>query len=449
MKTYFKNPQIILWLLASSLFLSVSQIAFGQEMIREVVNLHDDYSLVRETDRGEWLVYNYNSGRSIFSLVTDTTASAPQMYLDYPDYFSAVKVLDFTIFQDTVYFCGLVYEDNEEYYATAWGYFPLLGFPHDSVFIETGLYYMQHFNNIAVFSVDGSMTGLHVLMTCNEDTLGFFNSIIDLVRITPNCFNSYTHRYDESSKYYDDIEVTDHNVIFSYRQKSDTGSQRWTYLNYVTKPSTSGITIFSNVVRNQRLSDRIPMGRSLLEYCTNDAFVVAQPIRDSINVFAFELDIDGKYVCLGAVRFFRRLFYEQMKDIKYDRQSRILDILTVYNSIQSSQLYHFNPMLLGSGGTIYVHRFRGEILNSLDVLRFNPDYFIASGHNSESSNLRLYRYRYFDNKDCTEYLNVMSDFFEYSEKPKEIFDDLNAFKIYLKPLRAFELTNPVKTVCGK
>lgn len=446
-----KRNKIFLWLLAASLFLSFSQSVFGQEMIRELRNLHDDYSLVRETERGEWLVYSYNSGRSIFSLVTDTTASAPQMYLDYPGNYVAVKVLDFTIFQDTVYFCGLVYEDGEEYYATTWGYFPLQGFPNDSVFIETGLYYMQHFNNIAVFSVDGSMTGLHVLMTCNEDTLSIFSSIIDMVRITPNCFNSYTHSYDEYPKYYDDIEVTDHNVIFSYLQKSDTGSHRWTYLNYVKKPLTSGMTIFSNPVQRQRLSNRSSFGKSILEYCTDDAFVVAQPTRDSINVFAFELDIDGKYKCLGAVKFFRRLILEQMKDIKYDRQSKILDILTVHSFIHSSKVYHLNPMLLGSGGTIYVHQFREEILNSLDVLRFYPDCFIASGHiySLESPNLRLYRYRYFDNKDCTVFFNVESKYFKYSEKAEILNDELHPFKNYLKPLKAFKLTNPVKTVCGK
>lgn len=436
--------------LAAILLLCATGPIHGQEMIRDVVGLHDDYSLVRETDRGKWLVYNYNFGRSIFSLITDTTTMAPQMYMNPPEGFSALKILDFEIFQDTVYFCGLAYYDLDEDYVTAWGYFPLQRFPHDTVFIEAGLYYMHYFNKLAVFSVDSSMSGLHILMTCNEPTFSDFNSIVDMVRITPNSFNSYTHNYDDDFKYYDDIEVTDNNVVFTFTETLGFGLFSWTYLYYVKKTSIPGITIFSNTVHRQRLSNYITEGRSLLEYCTDDVFVVAQPTHDSIRVFAFALTVNGNYGLLGGVRFFRSFYYQKMNDIKYDKQSKILDVLTEDNYLNSSKIYHLNPMLLGSGGTVYVHQLNGDLLNSLDVLRSNPDYFIASGHTSDLSNLRLFRYRYYDNNiECSEYFDLMADKTEYFEKPVEIYDEIHGFKIILDPLKTFPLENYVKTTCGK
>lgn len=441
--TIFKNA------LATLLLLCATGPLNGQEMVREFTIMHDDYSLVRETDRGEWLVYNYNSGRSIFSLVTDTTTSAPQMYLDFPEDYMALKILDFVIFQDTVYFCGLAYYDLNEDYVTAWGYFPLQGFPHDTVFIDARLYYMQYFNKIAVFSVDSSMTGLHVVMTCNNPSYSEINRIVDMVRISPNSFTSFDHNYDDYFKYYEDVEVTDNYVLFSYTQKVGFGHFIKTFVNYVKKPSSPGTTIFSNPVYRQKLFNSLTARGTLLEYCTNDAFVVAQPMYDSIYVFAFAMTTDGTYGYLGTIRFPKKFLYQSMKDVKYDKQSKILDILTVDDEIKSSQLYHLNPMLLGLGGTVYVHQFCGDLLNSLDVLRNNPNNFIASGHSAENSKLKLFRYQYYNHEECTDFFNLISDFFEYSEKPIYFLDELKGFKIIMEPLRSFVLEEPVKTRCGK
>ena len=111
--------------------LLLSSASFAQEKKIEVINQLDNYSLVRETNRGLWLVSNYFFGQTVFSMVDETQPATPQLWLGYVDGTDSLRVNDFEIFRDTVYFCGQVWRGKTS--SGVWGYFPLNNFPNVTV----------------------------------------------------------------------------------------------------------------------------------------------------------------------------------------------------------------------------------------------------------------------------------------------------------------------------
>ena len=117
-----KRNIIFLWLLAASLFLSLSQSVFGQEMTRELLNHRDRYSIIREIKDGEWMVANFHDGEAVFSWVNESSPYTDQLYLMNYEGWDSTRVNDFVIFRDTVYFCGTIWFGNDDHEAF-WGFF--------------------------------------------------------------------------------------------------------------------------------------------------------------------------------------------------------------------------------------------------------------------------------------------------------------------------------------
>lgn len=422
--------------------LLLSSASFAQEKKIEVINQLDSYSLVRETNRGLWLVSNYFFGQTVFSMVDETQPATQQLWLGYVDGTDSLRVNDFEIFRDTVYFCGQVWRGKTT--SGIWGYFPLNNFPNVTVsYNETNT---GSFSRLDVFSVDTTTIDLHVAMV--GSTPLFYSSIYiyDEVRTAPGAFDQYKSSlfdFFNSNRIYD-VESTDNMVALS--TSYDSGS-----VFFFDKPIFTNTTFLSNFTVYNGLSD-VLADYIRLEYCTNNSLVaVYQEIKNGyfsygdLHVHSFTYTTPHAHISIDNTSNLSPL------DVKFNKADNELDILaapiTLSHRGDSSMIFHLVPSLAYNGGWLFCHKFMGERLNSLAWLSTRGPWFVASGHDETQKHLRLYKYCYTDWGYCSEQVQEHSTGQKKKEQPLPFDFTYSMDKVEMAVLKSYPMGKPLKIVC--
>lgn len=430
-----------------ALLLTFVPAAIGQEFIKRVLNHDDDHSIIREVEKDKWLVCDFNLGKTVFSMITDTGTYTEQLILGYLSGTDSTVVNDFEIFEDTVYFCGTAYSQGGG--MSIWGYFPLLGFPNVQVYYNDNLGDYMQLNKLEVFKVDPEREELHIVMT----GLYTYNDgiLVEVVRTAPLQFTEYNSWLGWDDIIVDDVAVTDNYVVVSTRIINGWASQG--RLFYFNKPTVTGSTIFAS---NTQYRDLIYTAGStiLLEHCTYDATAVVYIMTQSPYFYVGGFTPGPVYFSSTSIDHSHGplLNYKiELRDIAYNKDTKTLDVLMARKLIvgfgYSSEVYHLpSAMASGSISSGFYHMIGGE-LNSLDYLNSDQDRYIASGRDISDQELHIYKYSEIMTYDCTsagEYTDIM---LKEEEPTWEIELNYDYLYVNMMELSSRDMEEPVRIKC--
>lgn len=410
----------------------------SQEKTIEVQNLDDVTSIVRECRDGDWMVCNNSNGRTRFTKVNEYGSTADQLWLGYTVDSDSMRVNDFEIFRDTVYFCGQIWYWGYSY--AVWGYFPVSGFPSLTVRYHEHDY-IRSFKKMDVFSADTATVDLHVVLLADMEEEDMSDLVVDEVRTAPHTFNQNESPVFESQENYRfyDVEITDMHVAISTSMNSGS-------VLFIDKPTTLSTSIFTSNAVNNPLYTLPCTGPIPLEYCKNDILVAAfRTLFDqNLHVESFSLAVPQYHLSIDETT----LMYPV--DLKFNRQKDALELLAnPYGNNTFSVIYHLNHSLTANGGPLFCHMFKPESLNSLEWLSSKDVFFVASGHDAGQQHLHLYKYRYDDWGECTEQLIANARKLSVLKSPTTPPVVFYQTKIETDVLESFDLDNPLKIKCGK
>lgn len=430
MKTKPKTNPIAKLALLLALMATAVPAAQAQEFIREVINHDDEYSIVHEYKKDYWLVYNYYHSKSVFSMITETGTATQQLFFGYLPESDSLKINDFKIFNDTVYFCGQVWYND--YSHAVWGYFPLSGFPN--VIVQSRVRPYHLFDKLEVFSVDSTMKEIHVVIKGVASSNN--GVVIDEIRTAPDVFTEYDVQSNFVMKDVTDLIQTDNYIVLSVCSPN-TPFLHSSYLLSFLKPTTTGTTIFSSSAYKTVLFDPNPLG-VMLEHCIGDAMAVVEYNGSSCFVTGL----------LSPLSYYSTIVFELKKfavrDVCYNRDSKELDILRT--SATDSYIYHISSIMAMAGGTVPIYHYPEDQLNSLDYLTTMPDFFIASGHDAERL-LRVYRYRCNFIQTCLIHLRIECEKLTIPWKPVPIEVDYDYLDCEMLQWNTYPYENPIEPIC--
>lgn len=96
----------------------------AQEFIKRVNGIDQQNSIIYTNFRWNSIIYNNHPDYKLFTMVNETGSAFP--YLRFP---KTMTVKDFKIHNDTLFFCGAMYNDIPGDSVGIFGYFPLTSFP--------------------------------------------------------------------------------------------------------------------------------------------------------------------------------------------------------------------------------------------------------------------------------------------------------------------------------
>lgn len=373
-----------------ALLLTGASYAQGQELIRNIPELND-YSIIRQIDPDLWLVYSYNGGNKFYEVSSSGTSSPFKGLLE-----NNLKICDFEIYEDMVYFCGTVLDKTQ--YAVM-GYFPLDSFPKGPLYLDT-VQRMISFDKLDVFSVSEQ---IHLVMT-GRDTNGV-GAMIDVMATAPQQW-LYTVAYPEDDKYiFDDVAVTDNLVVFTSRTMDNPDKYGDTYLWYYDKPTGIGVNIFLYYFFTYHVNNE-PMSPVLIEHMYDDWFAIAcNSQEDNIAVgryYGMIYDATFRYQALAT--------RDTIWDIKYNLDDQDIDIVEATKVDGCIALWGIcahieDSFFSSSGSTVNMHYPLGISVFSIDYLSGMSSFFIASGLDCDGIMLHVYRYKYYTWGDCSNSLS--------------------------------------------
>lgn len=415
-----------------------SIVALGQEKTIEVLNHPDESSIIRAVDTREWLVCNNTNGWSVFSMIDEALPTTQQIHLGNVGSSDKIRIYDFEVFNDTVYFCGSVwFGDNQK---AVWGYFPLTGFP--SVNVRYIIRNMQNLTKLDVFSIDPTMNEIHVVMVGQQAPK--HGIMVDEVRTGPGLFVEYTGELsDVVAEDFTDVAVTEKYVVTSLK-KYDLELQGGQVL-FIRKPTSLHTTVFSNTAQTYTISGKLSID-GLLEHCKNDSVAFAyKGFQGYLNVHTFNGPSPREHLKVVGLHDYA------LADIKFDRTNEDLDILVrpaleLSRPLDTSIILHLNHSLAAYGGPLFCHKYYNETLNSLEWIPWENKRFVASGHDQTSSQLRVYKYQYDYWGICTQQRILQS---EKLETKKNNFKDLqySSCEIELQETSVSEKAMSLSTIC--
>lgn len=433
MKTITKTRLRSAALAVLALLLTSASYAQGQELIRNIPEL-DDYSIIRQIDPNNWLVYAYGEGNK-FYWVSDTNTSAPFKGLLEKN----LKINDFEIFEDMVYFCGSVLDETP--YAVM-GYFPLSGFPSGPLYLDT-VQRMVSFDKLDVFSV---LEQIHLVMT-GRDSNGV-GAMIDVMASAPQQW-LYTIAYPEDGKFiFDDVAVTDNLVVYTSRDILSQDKYGDDYLWYYNKPTGVGVTIFLYPSGNYHFIND-PESPVLIEHMYDDWFAIAcNSQRYYISTSLFDgINYDATF------RYYATEQNSTVLDIKYNPDDQEIDIIEATWMEESGMLWsvctHIEQSFFTatSSSTIYMNYPSEKTVLSIDYLPGMPSYYIASGFDRESLQLFVYRYKYNAWGDCSEIFEFWGETVDIGNEPLTINYEQKPFVHEIKESSTSQGTLIIYTEC--
>ena len=416
------------------LFILLAQLAIvpsarAQEFIREVRNHHDRNSIIHEYKQGAWLVCNYNMGKSVFSMITETGTNTQQLVLGYIPDSDSLLISDFKIFQDTVYFCGTVWFKRTP--QAVWGYFPLSGFP-SSTTVHYNLRPYVNFKKLEVFSVDSSMNEIHVVITGMQGSY-VSGIVVDEMRTSPHQYTEFLLEGGFGFSNITDMIQIENYIVFSvlpnllYSFNAELVS--------FEKPTTIGVSVFSCLAQRAYLPYNFQ--NVLLEPCTGDAFAIVGNNEAGCYVTGM----------LSPLSYYATVYFPLGKfyilDVCYNKDSKELELLRS----PGDMIYHVHSIMALAGGTIPYYLYPEDKLKSISYLNTMPDYFIASGHEASTSLLRVYRYHGNLIQRCFERGAINCEPIEIPWDPRQIETPYKSSTIEMIPLESFPYVTPINFIC--
>lgn len=390
-------------LLAVTLLLAPATQA--QEYIKEVVNNPSEFSIIREYKEDIRIIYSEKGDDKQFMMVTESGATATLLNLKDEMY-----IRDFEIMGDTLYCCGFRYL-NQLY--GFFGWIDLTAFTTSLFgFFFPDLYF---FNRIEVFkSANGGER--HAVIT-NGGVL-----IDALITASPSSWNFYYSNADSSWTYFDDVAVTDNQVVASVRDDDKHG-----YVYCFNHP-VPGNTFLVSPQYKYDIGGNIT-SQIILEYCEPNYFVSACQRITNEQSYMIEVrsyNMSSYTHQLENIPVDNDLYIP--KDLKFGRHDKMLDLLIHENS---SYPYHYIQHL-STMGPIFSYKCRSipdHWIYSIDYLNSDTNHFIASGWGKDGE-LRFFKYNPGYNGKCTDWF--YPDSWESTERE------------YLKKLTLF-VYQPTKT----
>ena len=411
----------------------------AQEVTREISSHPDEFSIVRETPDGRWLVYNFTSGLSYFSLVSDTASMAEMLQLGYNAGSNYTRLRDFEIFNDTVFFCGQT--GTKDTPKSIWGYFPLAGFPSVNVFVHENNF--DYLKKLEVFSVDPTMNEIHVVMLGHK---GGMDMVVDEMRVAPNQFIETRSEIFDPPMRFNDIAVTDSHIVVAAEPLTGVLANSKKTV-FIERPLSTGTYILGcNTYYRDRLSSYNPvLGNELLVSCEREFCVLAciGGLPNSIVVTAYQ----GKNVYNTLYIPLSSVMPASLVSMCYGKRWRNLELLTQTLGNTQSNIYSLYPALAFYGGMVYQHIYHDENLASLDWLSTDDECVVASGHDDATSTLRVYRYNHSMWKPCTERDNTECYLASEDKGPESVKPVYEVEEVTLVPLESFESEKPMETIC--
>ena len=412
MKTITKTRLRSAALAVLALLLTGASYAQGQELIRNIPELND-YSIIRQIDPDLWLVYSHNGGNKFYEVSSSGTSSPFKGLLE-----NNLKICDFEIFEDMVYFCGSVLDETP--YAVM-GYFPLTGFPSGSLYLDT-VQRMVSFDKLDVFSVEEQ---IHLVMTGRDsDGVG---AMIDVMASAPQQW-LYTVAYPEDGKFiFDDVAVTDNLVVFTSQDILDVSKYGDNYLWYFYKPIGIGVNIFLNHFLTYHVGNE-PTSPVLIEHMYDDWFAIACNSQEYfIAVSRYNGTIHDATFHYQALE-----IRDTIWDIKYnfdDQDIDIVEAIKVYgcNASWGICTHIENSFFSSPGPTVNAHYPLGISVFSIDYLPGMSSHYIASGIDCDDRLLHVYRYKYDTWGDCSGKDNTWGETIDMINSPSPQKLNLNQF----------------------
>lgn len=401
--------------------LLVSCSAFAQERIRELTEVKSENSIIRNVDEQRRLVFNEGYDYPYFIMLDNGDVDAVAMRL--PEGFT---VLDFTIHQETVYFCGyFVAPATTDTVATV-GWFPLEGFPSSEV-RHTKHFSFKQFTKIGVYIVSSEIYEPHLVLIakCQDDSY----TLLDAYFHTDD-FNLMQVIYHQSIRpgfqghRLDDLIVTDNYVVVSSREQTSSpfedgilGSSAddrnmpvvyWKgHLWCFTKPNSPGYSIFSIMPRNCLLGTM--KGKVLLE----SLGITHLYFNDYVALFSegfvgsgtpYIVRFNG-YIYKARHKFGTPGKHYGFREARYNPDCRRLSVRLwespiVFPYPDHNHFYHIDMSNLYHGGTVYGHRVINDAVYSFTHVS-DGNRFEAVGHPGGAGDaFRTYTYEFNSWRGC-------------------------------------------------
>lgn len=407
----------------------------GQEFIKEVKNHYDNYSVIRQYRENCWIVSDYNLGKTVFSMVTETGTITHQLVFGYIPETDSTVVWDFKIYNDTIYFCGQTWYGSTS--QAVWGYFPLAGFPSVPVYYSISKY--MSLNKLEVFSADSIGFEVHVTMIGHSDLLT--GHIVDELRIGPNTYREYSSIIFNDPHIMSDLIQTDKYIVVS-AGKYFNGTPK---LISISKPTTTNTTIFQCPIKYHTGDSMNAIPK--LVACTQDAF--AAVYRNSANTQMRIIGFTDPQTVYATTEFDDMIFGRNniIADVEYDYHFRCLEVLIQNTYLKTSQIYRIDNALAAGAGNIPYLIYNNNLINSMVYLGIPENYFIASGHEAAIQKLRVYRFPDNPLANCAESGNLQGKKFPLVWKSTNIQVLYEETILQLTNLSAFYNETPITTIC--
>lgn len=411
-------------LLASPLWLMTN----AQDLTRKVW-AYSDTTIIRQYDEDTWICYNYAGEKgNEFYEVHSSGSTTPFMGL----YDRNLRILDFEIFRDTVFFCGYTGQDKR---TAVMGFFPLSTFPTSTVKYNV-LSELMSFDRLEVFAAERQV---HVVMTASCHGMWWIlsnNTIVDARQNSDGSWLFCVLDKEVVECTFDDVTVSDSNVFFVGRSAHDyevdlfplfNTSELWCF----EKPVLYGVPVFLNQVDIGYLWNW-PSTRISIEHITEDWVAIAsRNVNDVIVSSLFKRTYYPNATC--KIILDDTIEARDVLDIKYNKPANRFEILTgrgktdIWNSLVFTVPYpnHF------VSGTVSMHTIAGHRVQSLDFIESAPNYFVASGHDT-GWNLNVYKYNQAVNGNCFPLSDVPSKKVFYNSTENEI--DIKVINYLVEPV---------------
>ena len=342
----------------------------AQEFIKRTPLNKSEGMIIRDYTGDKWLVYDlYGGGANdnLFILFTETGPSAQVLRL--PN--SVIRILDFEIYDDTVYFVGKDYTG-----AGIMGYFGLTSFPSTTVKMFS-VPVMSSFDKLEVGLFNQE---LHVFMT-GEEVLGG-GHMVDARHLSGDYWEVCISLNIDLANQFDDVAVLNSGVVFSARKPSENQG----FLFFFNAPSV-GHSVF---LPNTPYLDfgKIINGPTLLDASSADQFAWVHR-----TIYGYDAEGFGNWTVVLSYSSLGTAFVPT-PPLFIDLSSRLwpgkAELLTENMGIFTTS--NMPPPIAPPYLPFPSHLFQGEKLNSLDVVENNPYRFVVAGCDQVEHYLTIYRY---------------------------------------------------------
>lgn len=422
-------------LLAVTLLLAPATQA--QEFIKEVKNHNDNYSVIRQYRENLWIISDFNLGKSVFSMVSETGITTQQLVLGYIEGTDSTIIRDFKIYKDTVYFCGQTWYGKTS--QAVWGYFPLAGFPSVPVYFNVRKY--NSFDKLEVFSVNSTGEEVHVVMIGGEITTG--GVVVDEIKTGLGTVTEYTSPLYEQVYTMVDLIQTEHYIVVSANHMSNQLVVGASVIN-IQKPTTLNTTIFTCPMdhNNSLLYSTVSLH---LVHCEGDSMAAIYMNGNDFHVIA----LTNPLICHGACTFPSPSVTMRLKyiDADYDADRHSINLLANDMMFSSSVIMRVDDALvLGPGNVPYKH-YPNDKINSIIYTGIPVYYHAASGYEIESHTLRYYRISDNPVAQCASEGNLLSSNQKFDWPIKELHVGYDSCRLEMLQLPSYTYESPVSTIC--